>query len=173
MVKLFQVHDISKTYKPERMISALLANSCSLHACFTKTDVSRPSHACLAKADISRPRCLPVTRRSDLQNTCLKALDVERHSGRSLAAALLATVLLASPAFAKAPSSEYISVQDRVRQRAPLQRKQSGYNTSSDAAPDLQAKMPSVLQQAGQSCSSLSSTACRGTLYPKSVLTYR
>ena len=134
------------------MIRAPPANSCSLHAFFTK-------------ADISRPQCLPVTGRSDLHNTCLTARNVERHSGRSLAAALLATVLLAAPAFAKAPSSEYITVQDRVRQRAPLQRKQSGYNTSDVAAPDLQAKMPSVPQQAGHSHSSLLSTACAGTLY--------
>ena len=160
MVRLFQIHDISTTYRPERMISAPHTNSCSLHAFFTK-------------ADVSRPQCLPVTGRSGLHNTCLKAHNIERHSGRSLAAALLATVLLASPAFAKAPSSEYISVQDRVRQRAPLQRKQSGYNTSTDAAPDLQANMPSVPQQAGHSHSSLSSTACADTLYPKSLLPYR
>jgi len=137
-----------------------MRTACSLHACFTK-------------ADVSRPQCLPGTGRSDSHNTCLKVNNVERRSGRSLAAALLATVLLASPAFAKASSSEYISVQDRVRQRAPLQRKQSGYNTSTDAAPNLQAKMPSVPQQAGHSHSSLLSTACAGTLYPKSLLTYR
>ena len=159
MVRLLKIHDISTTYRPEHMISAPHANSCYLHA-FTK-------------ADVSRPQCLPVTSRSDLHNTCLKAHNDKRESGRSLAAALLATVLLASPAFAKAPSSEYISVQDRVRQRAPLQRKQSGYNTSTNAAPDLQAKMPSVPQQAGHSHSSLSSTACMGILYPKALLTYR
>ncbi len=160
MVRLFQIHDISTTYRPVRMIRAPPANSCSLHAFFTT-------------ADVSRPQCLPVAGRSHLRNTCLTARNIERHSGRSLAAALLATVLLASPAFAKAPSLEYISVQDRVRQRAPLQRARSGYNNSNDAAPDLQAKMPSIPQQAGHSHSSLLSTACAGTLYPKSLLTYR
>ncbi|KAL0021402.1 hypothetical protein WJX79_000763 [Trebouxia sp. C0005] len=143
------------------MISAPHANSCSLHAFFRK-------------ADVSRPLFLPVTGRSALHNTWLKARNVERHSGQSLAAALLATVLLASPAFGKAPSSEYISVQDRVRQRAPLQRKQSAYNTSNDAAPDLQAKMPSVPQQVAEvrqlSAAAQEATACEN--YEQALQTY-
>ena len=161
MVRLFQIYGIFTTYRPVRMIRAPSANSCSLHAFFTKADVSLPQY-------------LPVAGRSDFQKRCLKARDIERHSGQSLAAALLATVLLASPAFAKAPSSEYISVQDRVHQRAPLQRQQSGYNNSNDAAPALQAKMRSIPQQAGHShMAPCLSTACVGILYPKSPLTYR
>ena len=98
---------------------------------------------------VSRLQSLPAQSQLEAWSRCCK-FCAQRETSQ-VATVLLSTLLLAAPAFARASSSEYISVQDRVRQRSPLQKKQSaGLIDSVETAPDPQLKALSIPQQAGQ-----------------------
>ena len=97
---------------------------------------------------VSRLQRLPAQVQLEARSRCCNFCEQRKIS--QTAVVLLSTLLLAAPAFG-ASSSEYISVQDRVRQRSPLQqRKSAGLTDSVETAPDPQAKTLSIPQQAGQ-----------------------
>ncbi len=62
--------------------------------------------------------------------------------------ALVTAALVTTPVFAKAPP-EYISVQDRTRQRSSLQRETARYSNANDASSRVEANALSIPQQAG------------------------
>ena len=89
---------------------------------------------------------LPAVNCRKVRTICLAGVQPDVLKA-TVASALLTAVLVATPVFAKAPSAEYISVQDRVQQRSPrLQRQPAQYNSSEASRRSSTLSIP---QQAG------------------------